>query len=151
MSDVADGLGADEIKRLLGLIPHPEGGHYVETFRDGTRADGRATSTAIYFLLAADECSAWHKVDAAEIWLWHAGAPLSLTISHDGSTAENVCLGADIRRGQRPQAVVPAEAWQMAQTLGPWTLVACVVAPGFRFEGFTLAAPDWTPGRGKPG
>jgi len=148
MRDDVGGLGADEVKRLLGLIPHPEGGHYIETFRDGTLLDSRATSTAIYFLLAAGQVSAWHKVDAAEIWLWHAGAPLILTISHGGSAAESVCLGADLRCGQRPQAVVPAEAWQMAQTLGPWTLVSCVVAPGFRFEGFTLAAPDWTPGTG---
>ncbi len=137
MSDAADALIA-----ALGLKPHPEGGRYAETFRDADGPDGRARCTAIYFLLRAGERSHWHRVDATEIWLWHAGAPLDLSI--DGET---LTLGADILAGQRPQAIVPARAWQAARSLGAWTLVSCVVAPGFQFEGFELAPADWSPTR----
>jgi hypothetical protein len=147
MKAIAGDLGAGEIIRLLKMAPHPEGGHYVETFRDGPGADGRALSTAIYFLLQAGEISHWHRVDAAEMWFWHAGGPLALSISLEGALASTraVHLGPDLRAGQRPQAIVPAHAWQAAETLGAWTLVSCVVAPGFAFEGFELAAPDWRP------
>ncbi|MCC5982345.1 MAG: cupin domain-containing protein [Oceanicaulis sp.] len=139
-------MEAVEIIRLLGMEKHPEGGWYVETFRDALNGEGRAHSTAIYFLLAADEVSAWHRVDASEIWLWHAGAPLALTVSPDGVEASAARLGPDLRAGQRPQAVIPAGAWQTAESLGGWTLVSCVVAPGFEFSGFELAAPHWRPG-----
>jgi predicted cupin superfamily sugar epimerase len=142
----AGDLGANEIIRALNMSPHPEGGHYVETFRDAPGPDGRARATSIYFLLQAGEVSHWHRVDAAEIWLWHAGGPLALSIS-DGTRAGTraIHLGPDLRAGQRPQAIVTAHAWQAAETLGAWTLVSCVVAPGFTFEGFELAAPDWKP------
>jgi hypothetical protein len=138
-------LGAQEIVRMLDMAPHPEGGWYAETFRAAPGPDGRAGSTAIYFLLAADQVSAWHKVDASEIWLWQAGAPLSLTISEDGMSAHAHRLGPDLRAGERPQAVVPPHAWQAAESLGAWTLVSCVVAPGFEFSGFELAPQDWRP------
>lgn len=146
MRALSGDMAASEIVRLLGMEKHPEGGWYVETFRGGLNGDGRAHATAIYFLLSADEVSAWHRVDADEIWLWHAGAPLVLTLSGDGVDARTVQLGPDLRAGQRPQAVVPAGAWQTAESLGAWTLVSCVVAPGFEFSGFELAAPDWRPG-----
>lgn len=140
------GLSADEIVRLLDLKPHPEGGHFRETFRDGaTDASGRSRSTAIYFLLAAGEVSAWHRVDAAEVWHFHAGAPLVLTLSPNGHDAEAHRLGPDLAAGERPQAVVPAGWWQAAESLGAWTLVGCTVAPGFEFSGFELAPPDWRP------
>ena len=139
-------LGVNEIIRMLGMAPHPEGGHYVETYRDAPGPDGRARFTAIYFLLAADEVSHWHKVDAAETWLWQAGAPLSISWSEDGKTAHNQRLGPTLRAGERPQKVIPAHAWQTAETLGAWTLVSCLVAPGFEFEGFELAPQHWRPG-----
>ncbi|MGE0829605.1 MAG: cupin domain-containing protein [Hyphomonadaceae bacterium] len=123
------------------MLPHPEGGHFVETFRDAAGPDGRARATAIYFLLQRGERSHWHRVDAAEIWLWHAGAPLSLKIER----AEKI-LGPDLAAGQAPQAIVPTRAWQAAESLGDWTLVSCVVAPGFEFSGFELAPSDFTPG-----
>lgn len=137
-------LGANEIVRLLDMKPHPEGGHYVETFRsDG---EERAASTAIYYLLQADEVSAWHRVDAHEHWLWHAGGPLALTLSPpDGKGAKAHTLGPDLRAGQRPQLTVPAQHWQTAESLGAWTLVSCVVAPGFDFAGFELAPENWRP------
>ena len=139
-------LSADEVIRELGLSPHPEGGWYRESFRDeATSSDGRARSTAIYFLLKAGETSHWHRIDAAEIWLWHAGGPLALSISIDGGQSHSHRLGADLASGERPQAVVPAHAWQSAKTLGDWTLVSCVVAPGFEFSAFEMAAPDWRP------
>ena len=138
-------LSAADIIRLLGLAPHPEGGHYRETFRDPvTDAAGRAASTAIYFLLAAGEVSRWHRVDAAEAWHWHAGAALALTIA-DAQGRRTLRLGADLAAGERPQAVVPAGAWQQAASLGAWTLVGCTVAPGFRFEGFEMAPPGFDP------
>jgi predicted cupin superfamily sugar epimerase len=138
-------VSAEEIIRLLGLKPHPEGGHYRETFRDLTSVNGRAASTAIYFLLAKNESSHWHRVDAVEIWHWYAGASISLSVSPDGHRTTDILLGSDIFRGQHPQVIVPAGTWQTAESLGAWTLVGCTVAPGFRFEGFELAPPEWAP------
>jgi predicted cupin superfamily sugar epimerase len=142
-------LSADEIIRLLDLRPHPEGGHFCETFRDASGPDGRARSTAIYFLLRAGERSHWHRVDAVEIWHFYAGAPLTLRIANGDSSAKTIRLGPDLAKRERPQAVVPASAWQSAQSLGDWTLVGCTVAPGFLFEGFELAAAAWEPNQGK--
>jgi predicted cupin superfamily sugar epimerase len=128
------------------MKPHPEGGWYVETWRDPVPAGQRAACTAIYFLLEAGQRSHWHRVDATEIWLWHAGAPLRLSTSRDGRTVEHHMLGPDLTAGQRPQAVVPKDAWQAAEGEGAWTLVSCVVAPGFEFTGFELAPASWEPG-----
>jgi hypothetical protein len=137
---------AADIIRLLDLKPHPEGGHYCETFRDSrTDHTGRAYSTAIYFLLARGERSHWHKVDAVETWHWHAGAPLRLDI-HDSGTRTTLILGSDLAAGERPQGIVPTHAWQAAESLGDWTLVGCTVAPGFEFSGFELAPKGWSPG-----
>lgn len=137
---------ASEIIELLGLAPHPEGGFYRETFRDAhCDAAGRAASTAIYFLLEAGPGSRWHRVDAAEIWTFHAGAPLLLSLSPDGLAATTQRLGTDFAAGQRPQAVVPALCWQAAQSLGAFTLVSCVVAPGFMFDAFEMAPAGFAP------
>jgi uncharacterized protein len=138
-------LTVADVIRLLGLQPHPEGGHYHETFRDPRTVEGRPVSTAIYYLLGLGEVSEWHRIDTAEIWHWHAGAPLVLTISLNGHDVSAHHLGPDLASGQRPQVVVPAGAWQMATSLGAWTLVGCTVAPGFCFEGFELAPPGWRP------
>lgn len=131
---------AAELIRALDLTPHPEGGWYAETHRSAAESGARAHVTAIYYLLQAGERSHWHRVDATELWLWHAGAPLALSIA-----AQTIRLGPDIAAGEQPQAIVPPHAWQAAQSLGAWTLVSCVVAPGFQFEGFELAPPDWRP------
>jgi uncharacterized protein len=138
-------LTAADIIRLLDLKPHPEGGHFRETFRDRSTIDGRAASTAIHFLLARGERSHWHRVDAVETWHWYAGAPLALEIAQSGGRIERVTLGSDLSAGERPQAVVPAHDWQAAQSLGDWTLCGCTVAPGFEFSGFELAPKDWSP------
>ena len=140
-------LSADAVIRLLELKPHPEGGHFRETFRDTRTVDnGRAASTAIYFLLARGERSHWHRVDSAEVWHYYTGAPLMLEIAeHVGAPIKRVTLGPDLAAGQRPQAVVGTGAWQAAASLGDWTLVGCTVAPGFEFAGFELAPKDWTP------
>jgi uncharacterized protein len=137
-------LSADDVIRLLALKPHPEGGHYRETFRDPRMVDGRAVSTAIYFLLKRGERSCWHRVDAVEVWHWHAGGALTLRVN-DGAATTEVRLGPDLVAGERPQAVVPARAWQSAETTGDWTLVGCTVAPGFEFSGFEPAPNDWEP------
>jgi len=130
----------------LGMQPHPEGGWYVETFRDPNETDGRAHSTAIYFLLEAGQVSHWHRVDAVEAWHWHAGAPLQLDIHDaDAGVVTSYRLGPDVLAGERPQGIVREQAWQSARSLGAWTLVGCTVAPGFRFEGFELAPPGFTP------
>jgi uncharacterized protein len=140
-------LTAAEIIQLLGLEPHPEGGHYRQTFRDGVTIDGtRAASTAIYFLLARGERSHWHRVDAVEIWHWYAGAPLTLEIALPSGPRERITLGNDLAAGQRPQGIVPAHAWQAAQSLGDWTLIGATVAPGFEFATFELAPPGFEPG-----
>ncbi len=135
---------ADEIIARLELRPHPEGGHYRETFRDPRQVDGRAASTAIYFLLARGERSHWHRVDAVEAWHYYAGDPLLLSIA-DANGQRDIHLGRDLIAEHIPQAIVPAGAWQSAQSLGAWTLVGCTVAPGFEYSGFEMASPDWTP------
>ena len=145
MGENASSMSAREVIDTLGLAPHPEGGHFRETFRDANVSGGRSAGTAIYYLLEAGECSAWHRVDASEIWHWYAGGPLVLTISGNGHDAEALHLGPGLAAGQRPQAVVPANAWQTAESLGRWTLVGCTVAPGFEFSGFEMAPPDWRP------
>jgi predicted cupin superfamily sugar epimerase len=135
-------LSADAVIRLLELKPHPEGGHFRETFRDTCTGDGaRATSTAIYFLLRRGERSHWHRVDAAECWHWYAGAPLMLHIHQEDT--KDIRLGPALALGERPQAIVPARAWQAAESLGDWTLCGCTVAPGFEFSGFELAPKGW--------
>lgn len=143
---IAPSLSAAAVIRVLDLKPHPEGGFYRETFRDAAVGEGgRAVSTAIYYLLGTGDVSEWHRVDAAEIWHFHAGAPLVITVSPNGHDAAAHHLGADLAAGQRPQFVVPAGHWQTATSLGAWTLVGCTVAPGFDFAGFELAPPDWRP------
>lgn len=134
---------ADMIARL-GLLPHPEGGHYAEIYRAPGLDGGRGACTSIYYLLAAGQKSHWHRVDAVEVWNFHAGDPLRLRIAHDGQMRE-VILGTDVAAGQHPQAVVPAHAWQAAEPLGDWSLVGCVVAPAFEFAGFEMAPPGWSP------
>ncbi|MEP9354071.1 cupin domain-containing protein [Xanthobacter sp. KR7-65] len=140
-----EGLSADAVIALLELSPHPEGGHFRETFRDTAPGGGRGASTAIYFLLKAGERSHWHRVDASEVWHWHAGAPLTLRIA-DSSGKRDLILGSNLAAGERPQGVVPPHAWQAAESRGAWTLVGCTVAPAFDFAGFELAQPGFEPG-----
>jgi predicted cupin superfamily sugar epimerase len=138
-------LTAAEIIAALGMARHPEGGWYVETFRDN-EGSGRGRSTAIYFLLEAGDVSAWHRVkDAAEVWHFHAGAPLELALQDEAGGRSSHILGISLRNGERPQVVVPAGCWQTARSLGAWTLVGCTVAPGFDFVQFEMAPPDWEP------
>ena len=146
---IPSSLTAAEVVRRLGLVPHPEGGHFHETFRDVRLVEGtRAASTAIYFLLAAGERSHWHRIEAVEVWHFYAGAPLLLeTAAHAASTVTRLTLGSDLAAGEHPQAIVPAGAWQAAESRGAWTLVGCTVAPGFAFEGFELARAGWQPGQ----
>ena len=136
-------MTADEIIARLGLQPHPEGGHYRETFRAGDQP--RGASTAIYFLLKAGERSHWHRVDADEVWHHYAGAPLELSLSEDGRSSRHLRLGGELAIGERPQAVVPRGVWQAARSLGRWTLAGCTVAPAFEFKAFELAPPGWRP------
>jgi uncharacterized protein len=139
-------LTAAEMIARLDLKPHPEGGHYRETFRDSSSdASGRSASTAIYFLLARGERSHWHRVDAVEIWHYYAGSALTLQIA-DGAGPRSIRLGPNLAAGEAPQAIAPARAWQAAESCGDWTLVGCTVAPGFEFAQFELAPPGWTPG-----
>ncbi len=140
-------LDAAAAREALGLSPHPEGGHYREVWRDHPAAGRRGAGTCILFLLAAGERSHWHRVDAAEIWLWQAGAPLLLGMDA-GAGQEAVRLGPDLAGGEALQAVVPAHAWQDARSLGAWSLVSCVVAPAFEFSGFEMAPPGWSPPAG---
>lgn len=140
-------LSAEEVVRLLGLQPHPEGGFYRETFRAAPgESGGRGASTAIYYLLREGEVSAWHRVDADEVWHFYAGSPLELSLSVDGQERSALRLGPDLAAGERPQGLVPAGVWQAARSLGGWTLVGCTVAPAFDFAGFEMAPPAWEPG-----
>jgi uncharacterized protein len=132
-------VNADGVIAALGLAPHPEGGHYRETFRHVPQGGGRGAMTAIYYLLKAGERSHWHRVDAAEIWHWYAGSPLALFMP------DRQILGPDIAGGELPQLIVPEGVWQSATSLGDWTLVGCTVGPAFEFAGFEMAAKGWTP------
>jgi len=136
---------ADTIIAALGLTPHPEGGVYRETWRDTPPGGGRGSGTAIYFLLRAGERSRWHRVDATEIWHFYDGAPLELSLTNAAGVIERHVLGRDVARGESPQLIVPAGAWQAARSLGAYTLVGCTVSPAFDFAGFTLAEPGWEP------
>ncbi len=140
-------MTAEKVIAMLGLKPHPEGGHFGETFRDPRLVNGRAASTAIYYLLRAGEESRWHRLDVTEVWHWYAGAPLKLDIaeSERGPVTSHV-LGPDLSSGARPQLVVAARAWQSARSLGAFTLVGCTMAPGFEYAGFELAPNGFTPG-----
>lgn len=136
---------ADEIIAHLGLKPHPEGGHYNETFRSALKDKGerRAVCTTIHYLLKRGESSHWHRVDADEVWCFHAGGPLELRIS-DGESIHTHTLSGDALE-HSPQVVVPAGQWQAARPLGDFALVSCIVAPGFEFSGFEMAEPGWEP------
>lgn len=135
---------ADAIIAALDLAPHPEGGWYRQTWIADAEDGARASGTAIYFLLKGGETSHWHRVDATEIWLYHAGAPLILSrAATEAGPATEARLGPDIAAGEEPQLIVLPHHWQSARSTGDWTLVSCTVSPGFRFEGFTLAAPGF--------
>jgi len=140
--------GMDEAERIiteLGLAPHPEGGYFREMFRDAAAGGGRAHSTAIYFLLKAGQVSRWHRVDAAEIWHWYAGAPLMLAVVSPDGVSRTQRLGPAVLDGERPQGIVETGYWQQAWSTGAWTLVGCTVAPGFEFSGFEMAPADFDP------
>ena len=138
---------ASDLISLLGLEPHPEGGFYRQTFADVATAQGRPASTLIYYMLTNRQSGKWHRVtDAAEVWHWYAGAPMTLAVSRDGKQVNERVLGIDFSAGQRPQLVVPANAWQRATCLGDWSLVGCTVAPGFQFSKWEQAPEGWQPG-----
>jgi predicted cupin superfamily sugar epimerase len=137
-------MTASELIERLGLVPHPEGGWYRETWRADAPVGVRASGTSIYYLLEAGDRSHWHRVDATEIWHHYAGAPLLLELS-DGHDRREVHLGDALGEGQRPQVIVATGEWQAARSLGEFTLVGCTVSPAFEFAGFELAEPDWEP------
>lgn len=139
-------MTAARIIEKLGLQPHPEGGWYRETWRADAAPGERASATAIHFLLDAGERSHWHRVDAAELWLWHAGDPLTLSLAHsDAGPVREILLGPDVLADHQPQVLVGRGQWQAAEPVRGWALVSCVVSPGFAFAGFELAPPGWSP------
>ena len=144
---------AERLIEQLQLQPHPEGGWYRETWRAEAAAGARSGGTAILFLLKSDERSHWHRVDADELWLWQGGDPLELRIAQgDDETPESLILGSEIANGHMLQGLVPRGAWQAARPVSDrnasgYSLVSCVVVPGFDFAGFELAPENWEPGR----
>lgn len=146
VSDTAAGL-----IELLGLQPHPEGGHFRETYRDRPAGGGRGSMTAIHYLLQAGEVSRWHRLHTAdEIWIFNAGGPLEMMLSPDGQEQQIHRLGPDVARGEKLQIVIPRGCWQSATSLDLFTLVTCVVSPAFEFDDFELAPPGWAPRRRSP-
>jgi predicted cupin superfamily sugar epimerase len=138
-------LPENQVRAALELRPHPEGGHYRELWRDTPEAGGRGAATSILFLLAAGERSLWHRIDAAEIWIWQAGAPLLLELYRPHGNRQTIRLGPDAGNAETFQGIVPSGVWQAASSAGAWTLVSCIVAPAFQFSGFELAPSDWSP------
>lgn len=139
-------VDAAQIIETLDLKPHPEGGHFAETWRASAEPGERSAGTAIYYLLQTGEVSRWHRVDAAEAWHWYAGAALELALAPDGCEVIRHLLSADLTINARPQLVIPAGVWQSARSLGDWTLAGCTVSPGFEFSGFEMASAGWQPG-----
>ena len=138
-------MDADYIINRLKLTEHLEGGWFKETFQSKETSNGRSNSSLIYFLLKENENSHWHRVtDADEIWLWHLGDPLLLSYSDERSTKE-ITLGPDLNNNEELQAVIPKSIWQKAKSNGAWSLVSCVVAPAFSFDGFEMAKKGWEP------
>lgn len=137
-------MSAEALIESLHLERHPEGGWYRETWRADHEPGQRAAGTCIYFLLKSGESSRWHRVDSAEVWHYYAGAPLALSVHHEGTTTE-LMLGNDIASGERPQRIVPPGAWQAAHSMGEFTLVGCTVSPGFDFANFEMAPAGWAP------
>ncbi|MCP5363781.1 MAG: cupin domain-containing protein [Hyphomicrobiales bacterium] len=138
-------MTADQIIQALGLQPHPEGGWFRETYRDRPASGERGALTVIYYLLKAGERSAWHRVDATEVWHYYAGAPLRLSLAQQPGALSILELGTDFAAGQVAHGVVPKQVWQSAESLGDWTLVGCTVAPAFEFTGFELASATFSP------
>jgi predicted cupin superfamily sugar epimerase len=138
-------LPAAAVRAALQLKPHPEGGHYRELWRDAPKSGERGAASAILFLLAAGERSHWHRIDASEIWLWQAGAPLLLGLYDPDENRRTVKLGPDAGKGECFQEAVPPYVWQEASSAGTWSLVSCIVAPAFQFDGFELAPLGWSP------
>lgn len=146
---MANELTASRVERLiekLGLAPHPEGGWYRETWRSDIGIQGdpaRASATLIYFLIPAGQRSALHRVDASEFWLWHAGDPLTLSVKERlEDDIRDVTVGPDVLAGQHPQYRIPTSWWQAAEPVegeAGFSLVSCMVSPGFEFSGFELA------------
>ena len=138
-------MDAEYIINYLKLTEHPEGGWFKETFQSKETSNGRSNSSLIYYLLKENENSHWHRVtDADEIWLWHLGDPLLLSYSDERSTKE-ITLGPDLNNNEELQAVIPKSIWQKAKSNGAWSLVSCVVAPAFSFDGFEMAKKGWEP------
>lgn len=137
---------AEELRRTLDLVPHPEGGWYREIHRSPHRvSDGRrerAAVTTIYFLLESGEHSRWHRVASEEIWHHHEGAPLELLVVEPDTWSVSSSRLGPLDGEQAPCRVVRAGRWQAARTTGEYTLVACTVAPGFEFDDFTLLDDD---------
>ncbi|MGO9545666.1 MAG: cupin domain-containing protein [Rhodomicrobium sp.] len=138
-------LSEAQVREALGLKPHPEGGHYRELWRDTPKTGDRGSASSILFLLAGGERSHWHRIDATEVWLWQAGAPLLLGLCEPHGSRRTIRLGPDAGTGETFQGIVPPYIWQEASSLGAWTLVSCIVAPAFQFDSFELAPADWSP------
>jgi len=141
---------AEELIEALELAPHPEGGWYRETWRATARDGERAPASAVYYVMQPGQQSRWNRVDAAEIWLWHAGDPVDLLIAASGADEpKTVRLGGRVTEGQSPQVIVPAGHWQSAVLVdgsAGYAFISCIVAPTFEFSGFELAEPGWAPG-----
>ena len=143
-------MTAHELIHALDLQPHPEGGWYRETWRADAVGDERAAASAVLYLMEAGQRSHWNRIDAHEIWLWHAGDPLEVSVTKsDAGPAWTMRLGGQVTSGENPQLIIPAGQWQAAEpaaggTMG-YTLISCIVAPAFEFGGFELAAPGWAP------
>lgn len=132
-------VDAEEVRRRLDLRPHPEGGSFREVYREVPSGGGRGAVSTIFYMLAAGEVSAWHRLtDAVEIWLYQAGAALELSLAPAGQPVTTAVLGPDFGAGHQLQVPVPAGVWQTARSLGAWSLVGCVVAPAFDYAGFEL-------------
>jgi hypothetical protein len=143
-------LSAEDVKRLLGLAPHPrEGGWYVRTyeaaelvaanaFEEGRYAGARRTGTAIYYLLEPGTFSEMHRLKSDEVFHFYAGDAVEMLQLREGGGGGMVVIGNDLLRGQRPQVVVERGVWQGSRLRegGRWALLGCTVSPGFEFDDY---------------
>ena len=136
------------IIETLGLVRHPEGGWYAETYRNAEmvqvlpdRYHGpRSLGTAIYFLLEGDDFSAMHRLASDEVYHFYLGDPVEMLLLHPDGRGEMVILGPGLDQGEHPQAIVPAGVWQgfCLREGGRFALLGTTVAPGFDFADFEL-------------
>ena len=128
----------DDLIKKLKLTPHPEGGHFAESFRDS-----KGGISLIYYLLKKGQTSHWHKLTKNEILHFYDGDPLRIYMSKDKKEISTVLLGRNINNKEYLHYIINSETWFGMKSTGNWSLIGCTVSPAFDYKDFDLASKDW--------